>query len=179
MQILANTREGANPKRLSFSQSATKRCTAVANQAEIATNNCTAVANLQQAKFHQGYFQVYLTPAERNLITEWVFSVAGRSKQELQEHNRLREIARDRAITSAFLHLKYGFTLHFVSSSINRNHTSVVNHCKTIYKGLFYKSDLKKCCELEAQLNKLMSGKGNLFLSTNQIETFYDTYRIR
>ncbi len=179
MQILANASKGTNPKRLSFSQSATNRCWAVTNSTEIATNRCTAVANLQQTKFQKGYFKDYLTPAERNLITEWVFSVVGRSKQELKARNREGKIAKDRAMASTFLHLKYGLTLHFVADSIERNSASVVNHCKTIYKGLFYASDLKKCCELEAQLNKLMPGKGNLFLPTNQIKSFYDSYRIR
>jgi hypothetical protein len=179
MQILPISSERATYKRLTFSQSATICCSSVAKVSETATSGCSLVAIRQLGLQSDQYEPKILSDADKLALVNWMLSLVGRSLEDLRFRSRKTAIAKDRAIFSTVLHLKYGLHLPFLGVVLKRNHASVVNHCKTVYKQLYYKEFFKNCCQLEEALNAVHSGKGNLFLSSNQISTYYDKYRIR
>lgn len=179
MQILAKDSLRANSAPLSFAQAATNGCSAVAKEGLSATNCCSAVAIQQLGYKGVQYNAIYLSDAEKARLLKWIAQQLGLSLEDIQVRSRKAPIAKARAIISTLAHLKYGLSSPVVGAIIKRDHASVLNHCKSVYKQLFYKEFNQHCQQLEERLNAVHPGKGNLFLSIHQIPTYYDQYRIR
>jgi len=83
------------------------------------------------------------------------------------------------SIRAAFLYLKYGYSPSDVAKVLDIHRTSVHARCKAFMQDCNYRHYRKIVSNIEAQLNMLDKGKGNLIAIPVTIKTSYDVYSTR
>ena len=86
--------------------------------------------------------------------------------------------AQIRNLTGALLYLKYGHRTKLIADFMDRDRTAINKAAISFLKDCNHSDYKQMVADLEAHLNMIDRGKGNLILSPITIQTIYDDYRI-